>query len=246
MAFHGAIGGAETLRWFIDAFSREFKVVVPSLGTTEDPDLVSCMVDAILEKEGIERAALFGISLGGLVAQAFVESHPHRVTRVVVISSSAPKRVFAFVYGMFHALTRLAPLSVIHACARLFLTGPLTPNLPAAGASPIERRLLRDRRWRLRRYATTVEREFVLARLRLTEGLHARAKSIHTAFQSWKGEVLLLVAANDPTIGVRRLRETKDHFPRLRLHTFPDGGHMIPLYHADELRRVVTEFLAAE
>jgi 3-oxoadipate enol-lactonase len=46
-------------------------------------------LEALLDREGIARATIAGISLGGLVAQAFAATRPGRVDRLVLVDTTA-------------------------------------------------------------------------------------------------------------------------------------------------------------
>lgn len=47
-------------------------------------------LDAVFERAGLERAALCGISYGGLIALRYAATRPQRVTSLVIVSSPAP------------------------------------------------------------------------------------------------------------------------------------------------------------
>ena len=47
-------------------------------------------LDAVLERAGIERAAVCGISYGGLIALRYAATRPERVSSLVLVSSPAP------------------------------------------------------------------------------------------------------------------------------------------------------------
>jgi pimeloyl-ACP methyl ester carboxylesterase len=70
LAFHGAIGNADSMDWFVRAFASRFRVIVPSLGETYDVDEFCRRVDDVLEQEGVATGIVFGISFGGLLAQS--------------------------------------------------------------------------------------------------------------------------------------------------------------------------------
>jgi len=74
----------------LDALSAHFRVLTSSLGPecTIEAD-VSRILDALNARQ-IERAAICGVSLGGLVALRFAALHPERTAALVLASAPGP------------------------------------------------------------------------------------------------------------------------------------------------------------
>src|SRR3712207_1100966 len=73
LMFHGAVGGAETMLRLASAFAGEYRFVAPTVADVRGLDQVCDAASAILDREHVGRAVLFGGSFGGLVAQAFLK-----------------------------------------------------------------------------------------------------------------------------------------------------------------------------
>lgn len=91
--------GVDHRLWDIAAagLERDYLLVsydFPGHGKTPVPagsygiEELSAQLLALLDREGIERAHLGGISLGGLVAQHFAASHPQRVDRLMLLDTT--------------------------------------------------------------------------------------------------------------------------------------------------------------
>jgi 3-oxoadipate enol-lactonase len=91
--------GVDHRLWDIAAagLERDFTLVTydfPGHGETPLPadgygvEDLSVHLAAILSREGIERAHIGGISLGGLVAQCFAANYPERVERLVLMDTT--------------------------------------------------------------------------------------------------------------------------------------------------------------
>lgn len=243
VAFHGAVGGAETMEWFIESFAGRFRVIVPSLGECDDPAEVSSAVAAILDAEKIDRAAVFGISMGGLVAHALIDACPDRIDRVVLISCGGPRWTRAVYYVALQLLASVLPLVLVRGAVHLIFANHLVPR--GSEAPTAVRRVLAQQRRRLIAYAREVSREFVRARIRLTAALHWRSRSRDLRHTTWRGRMLLLVAHDDPIVRERELVRIRRMVGDLHIHRFDGGGHLVPLYHAAEMSSVVHSFLAA-
>lgn len=91
---HGGWLSGTSWRLQRDRFSSDNRVVVPDLrghgrtGPTEarrySIDLFAEDLDALLDRLGIDRAVICGISLGSMVAQSYLDAHPERVAGVVL------------------------------------------------------------------------------------------------------------------------------------------------------------------
>src|SRR5438128_2072936 len=84
----------------IDALARSFRVITfpmsgePASEAALDPavgfDNDARLVLAALDRCGIERASVCGVSFGGLPAITFAASHPHRTGALVLVSTPGP------------------------------------------------------------------------------------------------------------------------------------------------------------
>lgn len=96
----GVQGRWEWLRPALDALAARCRTISYTLcgdigaGSKYDPALgfenYVRQLDMIFERTGIERAALCGISYGGLIALRYAAERPERVTALVIASSPAP------------------------------------------------------------------------------------------------------------------------------------------------------------
>ena len=89
--------------WFspaVEALARQCRVITfsladePSVGADFDPahgfDSYVQQVRAAMDQAGVERAAICGVSYGGLIAAAFAAREPDRVTSLVLVSALPP------------------------------------------------------------------------------------------------------------------------------------------------------------
>jgi pimeloyl-ACP methyl ester carboxylesterase len=101
LLIHGL--GSDTRGWEFqeDALAKHFHLVIPDmrahgqstvkeLGMMIPPNQFAEDIDALLSHLGHERVHVVGQSMGGIIAQQFVLSYPHRVNKLVLIDT-APK-----------------------------------------------------------------------------------------------------------------------------------------------------------
>ncbi|WP_417767892.1 alpha/beta fold hydrolase [Stappia sp.] len=142
---HGIGAGAEMFAPVIDALGRDHDVIgwnlpgyggTPLLAPMTFPGLSATLL-AFLDGLGLERVALLGHSIGGMLAQDFVARHPGRVRTLVLSATTA---AFGSRDGEFQkrfVTERLAPLDrgrTVPELAREFV-----PDLvgPAAAADAV-------------------------------------------------------------------------------------------------------------
>jgi pimeloyl-ACP methyl ester carboxylesterase len=96
----GVQGRWEWMRPALDALARRCRPISYSLcgdfgsGFPVDRELgfegYLRQLDTILERVGVERAVICGVSYGGLIAVRYAASRPHRVSALVLVSAPAP------------------------------------------------------------------------------------------------------------------------------------------------------------
>ena len=96
----GIQGRWEWMRPAIDALAGRCRVITFSLadeptcgGTFDERTGFSCYVEQVheaLNAAGLQRAAICGVSYGGLIAAAYAARHPDRVTSLVLVSAIPP------------------------------------------------------------------------------------------------------------------------------------------------------------
>src|SRR5919206_2699187 len=109
LMFHGAVGGAETMRPLAEAFGGEYRTVVPTIADVGTLNEVCDAASAILDREHVGRAVVFGGSFGGLVAQAFFHRRRAQVEDLVLLSTGAPNRKVGARTAWAAGLMRLLP-----------------------------------------------------------------------------------------------------------------------------------------
>jgi 3-oxoadipate enol-lactonase len=108
--------GADLCAWFaqVPELSKHFRVLVfdnRGAGRSDKPDTpysieqMASDVKALLDALGIERTALLGISMGGMIAQEFAIHYPERLSCLILgCTSFGGPRSIALLEGMFKAI----------------------------------------------------------------------------------------------------------------------------------------------
>src|SRR5215211_1484092 len=131
LLFHGAVGGAETMRWLAGAFADEYRTITPTVADVSTLDEVCDAASAILDREHVARAVVFGGSFGGMVAQAFFRRRPRQTEDLVLLSTGAPSPRYAGRAGLLRKLLRLLPFPLTRGLLRMELSKHLYAPVPA-------------------------------------------------------------------------------------------------------------------
>lgn len=121
----GIQGRWEWMAPAIDALSVRHRVFSFSLGTSANRsvfDLSEALIDSLLDRARIQDAAIIGVSFGGLIAARYAARRPDRVSKLVLVSTPAPRwqpdrrtakylrrPLWSFPHFLARAARRLAP-----------------------------------------------------------------------------------------------------------------------------------------
>lgn len=86
----GVQGRWEWMRPALRALSARCRVISYSLGAAKTFDDLVAQVDRVLDASGVERAAICGISFGGMVAVQYAAARPERTSALIVVSTPSP------------------------------------------------------------------------------------------------------------------------------------------------------------
>jgi pimeloyl-ACP methyl ester carboxylesterase len=187
---------------------------------------------AVLDSAGIERASIYGISLGGMIAQEIALGYPDRVERLVLgattpggpKSASAPDATMAF----FHRRGEMPAEEAVWASVPY--------NYSARTRAEHGERIAQDIGQRLR---FPVEPEPYVAQLQA--GL---AHDAHDRLDQIGAPTLVVHGLEDIMVPTPNGRLLADAIPGARLAEFPETAHLYP---TDEpaVDREVAAFLTA-
>jgi poly(3-hydroxyoctanoate) depolymerase len=206
----------------------------PGIGATELPrrpytvGRLARFAAGVLDSVGVESAHVIGVSLGGAVAQELARRFPHRVDRLVLVSTG---------YG--------APGLPGRPSALLRLAGPHVYR----DADALERNAGQIFGGRLREEPALVRRWPLKAPASLKGYLFRLTATVGWSSLRWLPELrqptLVVHGDDDPIVPLPNGRVLANRIPHARLHVVRGGGHLLLLDSADEVFPVITDFLDA-
>jgi pimeloyl-ACP methyl ester carboxylesterase len=188
-------------------------------------DEVAGMMDAV----GIDRAAVAGFSMGGMIAQELAHRHPHRVTRMILMGTTAYHgdglkvvRWLGFVLG--RAIERLTGKALSLFTYRYMV---LTGAVPA-----------RYNRWYRE---ATLDRDADLY-------YEAAFAVINFDSREWLGRLdtpaLVIISVKDQLVPVSWQYDLAGRLKGAEVVELIDGGHEHPWTHADQIAAAIDGFVA--
>jgi 3-oxoadipate enol-lactonase len=226
---------------FPNLLAERFRVVlVDNRGVGESdapagPYAVAQMADdvvAVLDDAGIERTNLFGVSLGGYIAQELVLAHPERVEKLI-LASTAPGGAKAHpmpqstqeVFARYPTMEREAGL-------RMFVEN----SLGKRGVQELPDLVEEIFHYRLG-HAPTVDAWLAQATAGATFDSYDRIGAIGVP-------TLVIAGGADVVVDPRNADLLGELIPGARVEIVPDRGHLMVWEDSERVAELVTEFLA--
>jgi pimeloyl-ACP methyl ester carboxylesterase len=239
----GIQGRWEWMKPAIDALAHQCRVLTFSLadergcGAHFDPtsgfDCYVEQVRAALDTAGIERAAICGVSYGGLIAATFAARHRERVASLVLVSaippSWKPDRRIRF---YLRAPRLLSPLFCV-ASVRMYREIAAAASGRLAGA----RAALRHG-WTALTHMFSPERMARRVRLLATLDLSAELARVDVATLLVTGD-----AGLDRVVPVRLTKQYLNLWSHARVVTIERTGHLGLITRPEEFTRIVASFV---
>lgn len=242
LLFHGAVGGAETLRRLAAAFEDEYRTITPTVADVSTLEEVCDAVSAILDREHVGRAVVFGGSFGGMVAQAFFKRRCAQVRDLVLLSTGAPSPAIGARTARTAKLMRLLPFPLMRGLMRFEISRHLDAPVPAEHAARVA-----EFRQRLGDYFDhTLTKRTLLARVALSVDFNRNERYAPEDTAGWPGRVLVVESDDDPMIPAAERSRLRETYPHALVCTFTGAGHLLPLLRLEELVGVVKAFLKDE
>jgi pimeloyl-ACP methyl ester carboxylesterase len=241
----GVQGRWEWMKPGIDALASRCRVVTFSLadeptceGQFDEQDGFWCYVRQVrdaLDAAGVRKAAVCGISYGGLVAAAFAARHPERVSSLILVSalppSWKPNRRAKFYIRAPGLLAPLFVLASLRLYREIFVA---TPGVARGLQAAIRHG------WRVASHMMSPWRMARRVRLLTSVDLRSELGILHIPTLVVTGEASL-----DRVIPVQATREYLEMWPHARMATIARTGHLGLITRPDEFARLVVPFAEA-
>ena len=239
----GIQGRWEWMAPAVNALASRVRVLTGSLpgdtGATHtiDPalgfDSHTAWLDALLDRAGVARAALCGVSFGGWIALHYAAARPERVTSLTLASTPAPDwRPGCRVEWYLRAPRLLSPVFALTSPVRLY------PEVAIAFPHVVDRaRFAAGHLYRVTRHAMSPVRMAQRMRLAATVDFLADCRRVRAPVQ-----VITGAAGLDRVVAVESTRAYLDAIPEARYHEIERTGHIGLVTRPERFAGVVAAF----
>jgi pimeloyl-ACP methyl ester carboxylesterase len=187
---------------------------------------------------GIERFALVGHSLGGLVAARYALAHRHHATKLVLVDAGGIGREMSWLMRLA-SIRCVGWLVFLPATTTVRMYGRFVFHPPGEVNVTLLKSLHHSRMNHASAEAVRRAVERSARRLRPADDnyLVPRLKELDIPVQIFWGE-------EDRLFPVKQIESIGDLYPQVNVHVFPDVGHWPYAEVADEFNRRLLDFLA--
>jgi len=250
LCLHGHPGSAASMLVFTEHLSQRFQTIAPDLrgyGRSQTPqpfEMSDHLLDleALLERQGIDRCLVLGWSLGGILAMELALKLPDRVTGLILIATAArPVGSHPPIEWQDNFYTAIASL-----------INRVRPswdwNIETFGRRSLYRYLLQQHTpHAYSRLAQEGMSAFLqtsaTANRALRQALEQRYNRLADLAQI-QVPALVLAGAADRHITAASSQETAAHLPQCEWQCYPDTAHLFPWEIPDRVRQDIDRWLA--
>ena len=187
---------------------------------------------AVLNQSGVHRAHVFGISLGGMIAQHLALRHPGRVDRLILGATTMG--------GRRRAPVPLRAVLAFLQAARMSVAEQIRSTSPwVLDAEALARRPEIVDEWVAIAESEPRNKASLFGQL-LAAGLHDASEHIHRI----ASPTLVITGDRDRLIPMRNSEDLARSIPGATLRILPGGGHDFPTEQPENVVRVIEEFLS--
>lgn len=242
LLIYGLAGRGNGFVYQTAELSKHFRTITfdnRGVGDSDQPDepysIVQMADDAagLLDALGIESANVFGISMGGMIAQELTLRHPQKVRKLALgcthcgIKHCLPSP--AWVTEIFKSLPGKPREQVVRECAAFNYSPHTIKHNPQLIESLVP--LFVDNRQRLKTY---------LNQLGAVYGFDA-----YDRLPQIDAPTLVLTGADDALIPPGNAKIIAERIPNARLIEFTEAGHLFFIEKAPEVNRALLDFFQA-
>ena len=242
LLIYGLAGRGKGWKFQLDALSSQFQLIAfdnRGVGESDQPveaySLAQMADDAagLLDALGIEAAYVFGISMGGMIAQELVLRHPHKVRKLALgcthsgINHCVPSP--GWVTEIFKSLPGKPREQVVRESAAFNYSPYTQKHRPELIESLIP--LFVDNRQRLHGYLNQINAVWAF-------DAFDRLPQIAVP-------TLVMTGADDVLVPPGNSKRIAERIPNARLIEFPDAGHLFFIEKADDVNRELLNFFQA-
>jgi pimeloyl-ACP methyl ester carboxylesterase len=234
----------------VDEFEKEYKVIAVNYDDIYSVESFFEYIQAILKQERVEKVILYGLSLGGFLAQHYVRRYKESVKFLILSHCGTTKsktiiRQIVIPGKILYFFIPIIPQKVLNA-----LFKPLAGRVQT-GKSHVRKLYHKhaskenlERRYDFARKTTFsfIDKNYIRTLYQIGTDMERLEKNFTSSdLQDWKGKMLILRTDNDPL--------TQDdgmflvYYPEASVVTFGITGHLTPFIQFEKMVEEIHHFL---
>ncbi len=234
----------------ISGFEDRYKVIALQYRSIYSMELFFEYVIEVLKKEKADKVVLYGLSLGGFLAQHFLRKYPQMVQSLIISHAGSTKsktirRRVAMPAVILYPVIRVIPQRLLKIAVRRianFLQSRTTNVRGLYGKysslSDYDLRVI----FAHRSSFTMADKKYLKSIFNLGKDLEKKEKKFNREdLSSWNGKILILRTDNDPLAQDDGI--FKEYYPDASVVTFSDTGHLTPFIRSKEMIMKIKSWL---
>lgn len=234
----------------IEAYENKYKVISLSITGFLDLKTFFIFINRILEKEKLNKVIVYGLSLGGFIAQHYVKSNRRKIIKLILshtaTTKSKPVIKKVIIPGkIIHFFLPVIPISLFHYlvkknAGRIQAGQSSILNLWKKYTSKInlEKRAEFSNRFGL----DFLNREYLNSFYRLGMDMEREEKVWDkNILGNWSNNILIIMAIDDPLAQDDGM--LKKYYPKAKEYIFNGTGHLTPFIQFEKMKQVIDDFI---
>lgn len=250
LIFPGSGQDAVSCYDLIDAFEDKYKVIAINYDRIYSLEDFCTYVNGILAKENVTSVVLYGLSLGGFLAQHYVRKYPNIVQSLIISHSGSTKsktiqNKVAKPGKLIYKFVPIIPQFVLN-----FFFKPIAGRVQAGQSNIIDLYKKHSTKENLdRRSVFSKNTSFSLIDKNYLKTVYSlgiemeKAENIFTQndLKNWEGKILVIRTDNDPLAQDDGM--FKIYYPEAKVVSFQETGHLTPFIKFEKMVREINAFL---
>jgi len=239
----GGGGQAEAMFPQISLLADKFRVIVPNIPSTvkhmEDViDGLSTLMNAL----DIKKSNLYGVSLGGHIAQIYIRKHYVRVRDCILSHTAIPTEQLAQKTSMQYRMLQLYPSVLI---TRLFkrMTQQQIKACPVK-ISDTERAFWQN--YFEQQYDAEITKAQIVSRASIARDYFSEFTFHGTDLNYWQGRMLIIESSRDDVYDEGERGALLAMYTRAWIHTFEGYTHLATILAHRQLAELVIDFFKGD
>lgn len=243
-------GGGQTAQLnfkLIKELESEYKIIAPTIYDYDSIEEFNSTISNILNKENIGEIVVYGLSIGGLLAQSYALRNQHKVKALIISHACTPssKTYYNKVIRPLKALSVVLPLLpniAIKQFTKKF------HKLIQGGSNKLPNNLLFDdselivnNHFRKEFYQKYLDKRLLKTWIKLHMDFYNNESFNSDSFKNWSGKVLILRTDNDPLM--QDEGDFNNVYPTSKLISFSETGHLTFYYQFNKMVKEIKKFL---